>query len=595
MKSEYQNRLQIRQDVVILLEKRCEFLSFLRLFIFIVLLSITGIAFFLKSISYGWTLIPIGAFIVAMLVHDNIIRRKIEAEQVVQYYKSAISRINDEWQGNGVTRTDFVRDDHPYATDLDLFGTGSLFELLCTARSVAGEETLASWLTAPSSRQEILKRQEAVKELKNRLDLREDIFLCTGEMRSLVRPQIITAWANDPPTFSAREKKAWRTTFFGLAAAAIVSCVLAIMTEVGWFVLAIVILAQLIVRRVLKTRLQGIIIGVDGPNRELTVLSKLLMRIETEKVESAQLIKIKEALLTSIIPASTGISRLGRRVDWMEQGNNQLFAPIAFLLMWKPLFAFSIDDWRLSFGAHTQGWFDALGQFEAVCALSGYHYERPTDCFPTIVKTGPILEGTSLGHPLLPQEKCVRNSIALDVNCQIWVVSGSNMSGKSTFLRTVGVNAVLAMAGAPICGEALRMSPMSIGSTIRILDSLQGGKSRFFAEISCLKQIMNLADGPIPLLFLLDEILHGTNSHDRQIGADAIVRGLLAKGALGLVTTHDLAVADTARSLDTLAKNVHFDDQIKDGKLYFDYLLKDGVVKKSNALALMRSVGLPIG
>ena len=204
------------------------------------------------------------------------------------------------------------------------------------------------------------------------------------------------------------------------------------------------------------------------------------------------------------------------------------------------------------------------------------------------------MAGRAVGHPLLPRSSCVRNDVQLGDGLQVHIVSGSNMSGKSTWLRTIGINAVLAMAGAPVCAESLSMTPFAIGSTIRILDSLQKGTSRFYAEIRTLKEIVELSKGSCPLLFLLDEIFHGTNSHDRRIGAEAIIRELVRAGAVGLVTTHDLALAKMVDTMDGRGRNVHFEDSVEEGLLHFDYRLKDGPVTRSNAIELMRSVGLHV-
>jgi DNA mismatch repair ATPase MutS len=212
---------------------------------------------------------------------------------------------------------------------------------------------------------------------------------------------------------------------------------------------------------------------------------------------------------------------------------------------------------------------------------------------PEILEDGPVLEGEELGHPLIPSSRCVRNTVRIGPDLQLLVVSGSNMSGKSTLLRTVGVNAVLAFAGAPVRARSLRIAPLAIGATIRIQDSLQAGTSRFYAEIQRIRHIVDQAE-TAPVLFLLDEVLNGTNSHDRAVGAEAIVKALVARRAIGLVTTHDLSLARVADALAPLAANVHFEDRLVDGNLLFDYRMKPGVVTRSNALELMRAVGLEI-
>jgi DNA mismatch repair ATPase MutS len=239
-------------------------------------------------------------------------------------------------------------------------------------------------------------------------------------------------------------------------------------------------------------------------------------------------------------------------------------------------------------------WIDAVAELEALASLAGQAYEHPADCWPELVEGAPCLVARAAGHPLLAEARCVRNDVSLDAQRRVLVVSGSNMSGKSTLLRTIGTNAVLAQAGAPVRAAALRMTPLAVGASIRLHDSLQEGHSRFYAEIRRLRQIVDATEGPLPVLFLLDEVLHGTNSHDRRIGAEAVVRSLVARGAIGLVTTHDLALARLAESPELHAANVHFQDELIDGQMHFDYRMRPGVVTRSNAIELMRAVGLEV-
>ncbi|HHN72994.1 MAG TPA: mismatch repair protein, partial [Thermopetrobacter sp.] len=245
-------------------------------------------------------------------------------------------------------------------------------------------------------------------------------------------------------------------------------------------------------------------------------------------------------------------------------------------------------------GPHLREWLRAVGQFEALCALAGYAFEHPNDPFPEFAPECSCFDGRRLGHPLIPEDRCVRNDVRLDKTTQVLLVSGSNMSGKSTLLRTVGVNAVLAMMGAPVRAESLRLSPLKIGASIRVTDSLQAGMSRFYAEIKRIRQIVDMAAEDGTVLFLLDELLHGTNSHDRRVGAEAIVKKLVELGAIGLVTTHDLSIAHIEDELGPRVRNVHFQDRLENGRMTFDYKLRPGVVEHSNAIELMRSVGLEV-
>jgi DNA mismatch repair ATPase MutS len=303
---------------------------------------------------------------------------------------------------------------------------------------------------------------------------------------------------------------------------------------------------------------------------------------------------LRQRLETGAIKPSQQLGKLIRLLTLYDSTRNQFFAAIAWIVLWTTHVALAIEAWRVVSGGSLRGWLMVVGEFEALIALSGYAYEHPDDPFPEIVENTLAFEGEGLGHPLLPVAACVRNDIALGHPTQIMFVSGSNMSGKSTMLRTVGINAVLAMAGAPVRAHRLKCSRLSIGATLRIQDSLQAGKSRFYAEITRVSQIMALTDGPLPVLFLFDEILHGTNSHDRVIGAEAIIRRFLERKAIGLVTTHDLALTDIAHTLSPQVLNVHFEDHVDNGEIQFDYRMRPGVVTKSNALALMRAVGLEV-
>jgi DNA mismatch repair ATPase MutS len=232
---------------------------------------------------------------------------------------------------------------------------------------------------------------------------------------------------------------------------------------------------------------------------------------------------------------------------------------------------------------------------EALVSLAAYAYEHPADPFPDFVEHNIAqFVGESLGHPLIDAEKNARNGVHLDQTTRVLVVSGSNMSGKSTFLRTIGLNAVLAMMGAPVRAASLRLSPVQVGSSLHVTDSLQTGRSGFASELDRLHHIMDLMKDHLPVLFLVDELLHGTNSHDRLIGGQALLRSFIAHGAIGIVTTHDLSITEIPPDLQALVRNSHFEDRVEDGHMVFDYQLRDGVVTRSNALELMRSIGLDV-
>jgi DNA mismatch repair ATPase MutS len=335
--------------------------------------------------------------------------------------------------------------------------------------------------------------------------------------------------------------------------------------------------------------------AIDTPDRDLGLVAELLARLEAQQFTSPRLVALHEALMTAGVPPSRRIARLRSLVSWLDSTHNLLFAPIAYALLLRPQLAIAVARWHAAYGPAIAEWLRAIGEAEAFTAFATYAYERPRDPFPEIAGEAAMFEADALAHPLLPEATAVRNDVTLGGDGRrLIVLSGSNMSGKSTFLRTIGVNVVLALAGAPVAARRVRLSPLVLGATLHVEDSLQAGHSRFYAEILRIRTIVDAARGPVPLLFLLDEILHGTNSYDRRIGAEGIVRALVGFGAIGLITTHDLALAELPATLGATAVNMHFEDRLENGRMTFDYRLRPGVVEHSNALALMRAVGLDV-
>jgi hypothetical protein len=543
-----------------------------------------------EGISPLVLVLPVVAFAVVAVVHEAVARRRRVAERAVAFYDRGLARLEDRWAGRGELGTRFLNEAHPYAADLDLFGRASLFELLCTARTRAGQETLARWLLAPASPGEVRARQAAVAELRPSLDLREQLALLGEEVQSGTDPEALLRWSTSPAVSFPRGARVVSAALAGLNVLAAVAWGLG----AGGHVLVLTLAAAGAWALWLHPGVERTIGAGDRPGRDLSLLAHFLSRLERERFQAPLLVALRARLETDGVAPSLQVRRLSRLQDLLESRRNQFFAPLALPLLWSTQLALAVESWRRSVGPRVPEWLAAVGDFEALAALASHAYEHPDDPFPRIMDEGPCFDGVALGHPLLPVAACVRNDVRLDGDQRLLLVSGSNMSGKSTLLRTVGVNVVLALAGATVRAAALRVSPFALGASIRVMDSLEGGSSRFYAEITRLRQLMDLAGRRPHLLFLLDEILHGTNSADRRVGAEAVIRGLLERGAVGLVTTHDLALARVAEDLAPHARNVHFEDHLEDGRIAFDYKLKDGVVQRSNALALMRAVGLDV-
>jgi hypothetical protein len=542
------------------------------------------------AVAWWWLALPVPIFFLLAIVQERLNQTRRRFDRAVAFYERGLARLEDRWVGTGEAGERFLDGHHPYAEDLDLFGKGSLFELLNTTRTSAGEETLARWLCAPASIAEVRARQSAVEELRHKLDLREDLAIIGAEVRAALHPSALVAWSTEPPVLLSRQ----------IPVIAAFLSLLAIVTLGLWiggygrtlFLLAL--LAEVAFALSWRHRVSQVISGVEEPKRELELLAQVLARLEREPSSAPRLVELRAALDTEGHPPSQQIAQLNRLIDLLDAQRNIFFAPVAALLLWPVQLALAIERWRKRSGPAVARWLASVGEIEALCALAGYADEHPADVFPELVEGAAYFEGAGLGHPLIAESRSVRNDVRLCAEMRVLIVSGSNMSGKSTLLRTVGTNAVLALAGAPVRARRLRLAPLAVGASIRVHDSLQEGSSRFYAEITRLRQIVDLTRKRLPLLFLLDEVLHGTNSHDRRLGAEAVVRGLVERGAVGLVTTHDLALAHIAEALAPRAANVHFEDHLEDGRITFDYRMRSGVVQKSNALALMRSVGLEV-
>jgi hypothetical protein len=518
-------------------------------------------------------------------------RAIIRTTQAERYYQAGLARLQGSWEAVVSDGRLFEPASHPYAADLDLFGPQSLFALLCAARTSTGQRRLSSWLCAGSDSGEVLARQEAVAELRDRPDLREELWRAAGEMSQAVRPEVLSTWLSSP----VRPVGRWPRIVAPMLGLCAVAALFALSVGQPLPGLAVLIIEVTFAQRF---RLLVAEVGQAVQHRadELKALAALAGVIEGQRFTSGRLRELQEKLRSAGRPARHRVLELCRRVEWFESRRNPFYALISAPLLVTTQLAFAIEAWRSRHGPSAAGWLEAIGDLEALVSLATYAFEHPQEPFPELVPDaeGPVFQGRALAHPLLPEATRVANDVHLDGTRRLWLVTGSNMSGKSTLLRTVGTAAVMALAGAPVVAERLRLSRLAIGATLRTSDSLQAGVSRFFAEIQRLRVIVEMSEASPFTLFLLDEILHGTNSQDRLAGAMAIVRTLVSRGAVGLVTTHDLQLASIVEELGPAAANVHFEDVIEDDRLSFDYRLRTGVVSRGNALALMKLVGLPV-
>jgi len=445
-------------------------------------------------------------------------------------------------------------------------------------------------LLAPAPLEQIRQRHAALGELRGELDLREDLAVLGEDARVGVHPQELVDWAESPNQM----KTLWIAWLAPVLAAS------AIAGAVAWAVwdlatpLVVAIGIEAVLTYRLRRPLESVFHGTEHAFHDLNLLSGVLARLESHPFRGPRLEQLQRELRSGSVAAFQAIARLRRLVDLINSRHNFFVRIIDAPLMCSAQVGFAAERWRTAHGHAVRKWIAAVGEMEALLSFAAYSFEHPSDPRPEFTDGAASFEAEALGHPLLPEANCVRNGVQVSGLARVLVVSGSNMSGKSTLLRTVGINAVLAMAGAPVRARRLRLTPLEVGASIRINDSLQEGSSRFYAEITRLRQVVDLAGGRPGLLFLLDELLQGTNSHDRRIGSEGVVRALVERGAIGLISTHDLAITEIGGSLDGHLRNVHFQDELANGKMSFDYILRDGVVTKSNGLALMRSIGLDV-
>jgi hypothetical protein len=570
-----------------------------RLVLFVSTAALVWLAFWRHQISGWWVILPVAVFIALMRIHDYVLQQRNHAERRHAFYERGLARIEERWRGSGNTGARFASSDHPYSGDLDLFGDGSLFQLLSVARTGPGEHLLADWLLTPAEPQTLHERHVAVDELRNKLDFREHLAVVGRTAITEEESQPLWVWGNST---------ALQVNGTTRAIAAFLSVAMAI--ALLWFAYAdFLYLAGAAARPSLnalrfliamsffnggfallgRRKTWRAIQDFEAIRPGVALISDLLFAIEQAQFQSGSLKKLQEKLGTKPRP-SDQVKALNRIGDFLDSRDNLFVRIFGPPLLWTTQTVLALEHWRLRYGPLTRGWVETVAEMEALSSLATYAYEHAEDPFPELVERGPIFDGAELGHPLVA--RCVRNTISLDSEQPLFVVSGSNMSGKSTLLRTIGINSVLAFAGAPVRAARLRLSPLAIGASLHVMDSLAEGQSHFSAEIKRIRLIVDLAEQCGPALFLIDEILQGTNSQDRLTGTRAILERLLSQGAIGLITTHDLALTRIEGVAGTCTTNVHFQDEIRDGTMTFDYKLKPGVVQGSNAIQLMRLYGL---
>jgi hypothetical protein len=591
-RSIYSHGLTVQQGLLGRIRRWISYLVGVRLLGFVGALALTYEACSHHGVSWLWPALSGLLFLsltVAIVLVENLAARH---EGLVRYFEEGLARLEGQRTAGRPDGMRFCDPSHPYAVDLDIFGTSSLFNLLCAARTGTGQATLAHWLTRPAPIHDVTLRQQAVRELATLVSLRQDLWLAGGVVCKEVREDALEAWLASPATRVALFK---RLSTGLLGALGIVVLIAFAEPSLILPAVLIVLVQRFFARRhrplVLKTQA-----SISRRADELRTVARVIGRLQRETFTAPLLTTLRATLASEDLPANRRISQLVRLIDWLESRRNPFFGLFAAILLLPEQLCFAIESWRAKHGPAAARWMAVIGEIEALCSIATFAFERPDCPFPELSEQSatPIFSAVALKHPLIPGKTCVPNDVRLDVSSRLLVVTGSNMSGKSTLLRTVGTNAVMAFAGAPVCAEQMSISSLKVAASLRAQDSLENGISRFFAEIKRLHAILTMATEPPPVLFLLDEILNGTNSVDRREGAEAVISQLLELGAIGIVTTHDLALVDLANKMKVPCLNVHFQDSLEGDRMLFDYRMRPGPVSRRNALLLMRLVGIKV-
>ena len=488
---------------------------------------------------------------------------------------------------------------HPYALDLDLFGRASLFQWLGPAGTPPGGRTLAGWLLAPAPPETILARQGGVVELAPRVEWREQ-FAAHGVLAggaSAGDVERFLRWAESGPTFGQRQTGI-RLAVFTLTAGIwlLIALQLAGVVAAGLWVIPLV--AGLVLSFATTKPVMDAFDRAGGGQRALGRYAALLEHATGTPLAAPWLAAVQQRLSAHGASAPRCMRRLNRILGFSElrTGAALLHFPIQALTLYDFYVLFALDRWRAEAGARVRGWFEALAELDALTALAGVRHDHPDWCLPTLAAS-PVYDAAGLGHPLIPGERRVTNDVRLGPPGTLLLVTGSNMSGKSTMLRAVGLSAVLGQAGSVVCASRLDLPPADLQTSIRVQDSLELGLSYFMAALARLKAVVDAAEhrhGERTLLYLLDEILQGTNSAERGIAVQAVAKHLLEAGAIGAMTTHDLNLAHE-EPLRSAAKLVHFTEVIgEDGQMRFDYRLREGLATSRNALRLMQMIGIDL-
>ena len=594
----YKRRIQKLTE---LLEKQDRYLNLMANLRLVVVIA-AAICFFLLYRSgaayaaWGTAAAYLGLFIYVAAKHSKAKANKRRLSILKDINSVALKRLTGDWKDLSERGEEFKSEEHPFSGDLDLFGRSSLFQLMDTTSTWSGKQALRRLLEGPSLiKDEIEERQEASKELskKHWFCQRLQLSGLEGMKDSKKQQERLIEW-------SKRESsccfKTYQLVIIRLLPAITILTAIAaygfkIMPSIIFKTLAI---AQAILLFLGNRKRGGELQEVHDCKDAIKDYGRMLFRLEKVRFSSDYLNRLQASLFNaSGENASVQIRRLEKISDSISNRGNMMFLPINILLLWDYQCAISLGKWKRASGTKVEGWINAIGQLEALSSLGCLSHDHPEWCFPKISNEKSLFMAENLGHPLLGSSM-VRNNIAFGEKERALLITGSNMSGKSTLMRTCGISLAMAYSGAPVCADSMECSIMRLYTCMRIGDNLEKNISSFYAELLRIKDTVHASREGKQVFFLLDEIFKGTNSSDRHTGAKQVMLQLIKNGAIGMVSTHDLELGELEKETNGSIKNYHFEEQYKDNAISFDYRLREGVSTTRNALYLIRMAGIEI-
>ena len=553
--------------------------------------------YFLLPLGLWFVLVPV---LILLVFFTQLVLADLKNKSAIAI-KEQLIRINeDELKGldfnyfHFAAGSEYVKKEHLFTSDLDIFGHASLYQYINRTSSQMGSNQLAAWLSNPASALEITARQDAIKALSAETAWRQQLQAFGNATRIKTETQTrLQNWFAEDDRFINNRIWIWLRL---LIPAAIISVIFLNMADVlsdyfrNYCLLATALLAFYISKKITPLHQQ-----VSKITDELEVLRDSIHLIEQKKFADPYLENLQKNFKTQFDTASSQLRQLKRILERLDlRFNFVVFIPLDILLLWDLQQVIALEKWKKKNHGQVNGWFTALGQFEAVSSLATLSFNHPEWCFPVFKAEHFFMEGRDIGHPLIPAQKRVNNSLAIASAGEIMLVTGSNMAGKSTYLRSIGINTVLAMCGSPVCASYFCLSPVQLISSMRITDNLEESTSTFYAELKKLKTVIDKVNNNEKVLILLDEILRGTNSLDRHTGSAALIRQLIKHDAACIIATHDVELAKMKDEFPANILNYHFDVQVNKEELYFDYQLKEGICTSLNASILMKKIGIEL-